>query len=166
VTLTTAYQANAKTCHGRTERREMWVLADAELAAYAGSAGSVGEPWPHLQQLCWFRRERTVKGVTSVETGYAMTSVVAEKADARLLLGLSREYWGIENKLHRVRDVTCGEDDSQVRSGAAPQVCAALRNLMIALLRRTGVENIAAALRTHSGRPRAALALVLAPLTE
>jgi hypothetical protein len=77
-----------------------------------------------------------------------------------------REYWGIENKLHRVRDVTCGEDDSQVRSGAAPQVCAALRNLMIALLRRTGVENIAAALRTHSGRPRAALALVLAPLTE
>ena len=63
MTLTTAYQARAKTCHGRTERREMWVLADAELAAYAGSAGTVGKPWPHLQQLCWFRRERTVKGV-------------------------------------------------------------------------------------------------------
>jgi len=53
-----------------------------------------------------------------------MTSVVAEKADARRLLGLTREYWGIENQLHRVRDVTCGEDASQVRSGAAPQVCA------------------------------------------
>jgi hypothetical protein len=144
----------------------MWVLADAEVAAYAGSAGTVGQPWPHLQQLCWLRRERTVKGVTSVETGYAITSVVAGKADAGRLLGLSREYWGIENKLHRVRDVTCGEDGSQVRSGAAPQVCAALRNLAIALLRRTGVENIAAALRTHSARPRAAVALVLSPLRE
>ncbi len=35
-----------------------------------------------------------------------------------------------------------------------------------ALLRRSGVDNIAAALRTHSGRPRAAVALVLAPLLE
>jgi hypothetical protein len=166
VTLTTAYQANVKTCHGRTERREMWVLADAEVAAYAGSAGTVGDPWPHLQQLCWRRRERTVKGVTSVETGYAITSAVAGKADATRLLRLSREYWGIENQLHWVRDVTYGEDDSQVRSGAAPQVCAALRNLAIALLRRSGVENVAAALRTHSARPRAALALVLAPFME
>ncbi len=144
----------------------MWVLADPALAAYAGSAGTVGKPWPHLQQLCWLRRERTLKGVTSVETGYAITSTVAGKADARRLLGVSREYWGIENKLHRVRDVTCGEDDSQVRSGAAPQVCAGLRNLAIALLRRSGVENIAAALRTYSARPRAAVALVLAPLLE
>jgi hypothetical protein len=166
VTLTTAYQANANTCHGRTERREMWVLSDAEVAAYAGSAGTVGQPWPHLQQLCWFRRERTVKGVTSVEAGYAITSLVAGKADATRLLGLSREYWGIENKLHWVRDVTYGEDNSQVRCGAAPQVCAALRNLAIALLRRTGAENIAAALRTHSARPRAAVALVLSPLRE
>lgn len=140
----------------------MWVLADAELAAYAGSAGTVGKPWPHLQQLCWFRRERTVKGVTSVETGYAITSLVSGEADATRLLGLSREYWGIENKLHWVRDVTFAEDRSQVRSGAAPQVCAGLRNLVIALLRRRGAPNIAAALRTFSGRPRQALALVLA----
>jgi len=107
-----------------------------------------------------------VKGVTSVESGYAITSLVSGKADAVRLLGLSREYGGIENKLPRVRDVTYGEDESQGRRGAAPQVCAALRNLALALLRRSGVENIAAALRTHSARPRAALALVLAPLVE
>ena len=33
-----------------------------------------------------------------------------------------RGHWGIENRLHYVRDVTLGEDASQVRTGAAPQV--------------------------------------------
>jgi predicted transposase YbfD/YdcC len=86
-------------------------------------------------------------------------------ARAPRLLRLNREYWGIENRLHWVRDVTLGEDRSQIRSGAAPQVCAALRSLGIALLRRSGASNIAGALRTFSGRPRAAVALVLSGLT-
>jgi hypothetical protein len=103
-----------------------------------------------------------VKGVTSVETGYAITSLKPNEANAGRLLRLSRQYWGIENRLHWVRDVTLGEDDSQVRTEAAPQVCAGLRNLVITLLRRSGATNIAAALRTFSGRPRQALALLLA----
>ena len=166
VKLTMAYQAEPKATHGRRERREMWVLADAALAGYVGSAGSVGEAWPHLQQLYWVRRERTEKGVTSVETGYGITSLDRRKAGARRLLGLNRKYWGIENRLHWVRDVTFGEDDSQVRSGAAPQVFAGLRSLGIALLRRVGATNIAAALRTYSARPRDAAALVLATQRE
>jgi hypothetical protein len=142
----------------------MWVLDDPEVAAYAGSAGTVGKAWPHLKQLYFVRRERREKGETKVEVGYGITSLGADQADATRLLGLNREYWGIENRLHWVRDVTFDEDRSQVRSGAAPQVCAGLRNLGIALLRRSGAENIAAALRTFSARPRAAVALVLSTL--
>lgn len=142
------------------------MLSDPELAGYVGSAGEVGEPWPHLQQLYWIRRERTEKGVVSVETGYGITSVSREKGKARRLLRLNREYWGIENRLHWVRDVTFGEDHSQVRSGAAPQVFAGLRSLGIALLRRVGAANIAAALRTHSARPRQAAALVLSARSQ
>src|SRR6266511_3292095 len=107
----------------------MWVLWDPELAEYAGSAGTVGKPWPHLKQIYWVRRERTQQGVTTIETGYGITSMVPTKVGARRLLGLNREYWGIENRLHWVRDVTMDEDHSQIRSGAAPQVCAGLRNL-------------------------------------
>jgi hypothetical protein len=44
-------------------------------------------------------------------------------------------------------------------------VCAALRSLGVILLRRSGASNIAAALRTFSARPRAAVALVLSSLT-
>ena len=166
VTLTVAYQACLKAHHGRLERCEMWVLSDPELAAYVGSAGTVGKPWPHLQQIYWIRRERTVKGETRVEVGYGITSLGPEEAQAPQLLELSREYWGIENKLHWVRDVTFDEDRSTIRTGAAPQVCAGLRNLGITLLRRFGVANIAATLRTFSARPRVAVALVLSALRE
>jgi predicted transposase YbfD/YdcC len=55
--------------------------------------------------------------------------------------------WKIENRLHWVRDVTYGEDASQVRTGAAPRVMASLRNLAISALRQKGHTNIAAALR-------------------
>lgn len=144
----------------------MWVLWDPQVAAYAGSAGTVGEAWPHLEQVYWVRRERTVKAKTTVEVGYGIASLGPKEADAQRLLSLNREYWGIENGLHWVRDVTFGEDRSQVRSEAAPQVCAGLRNLGIALLRRSGATNIAATLRTFSARPRAAVALVLAALSQ
>ena len=59
-------------------------------------------------------------------------------------------HWGIENRLHWVRDVVYGEDQSQVRTGSAPQLLAALRNLVIGILHLGGVKNIAAALRHYS----------------
>ncbi len=65
------------------------------------------------------------------------------------------------HKTHWVRDVTFDEDRSQVRTGAAPQVMAAMRNLVLALLHRAGHANIAAALRTSAGRPAAAVTLIL-----
>jgi predicted transposase YbfD/YdcC len=56
-------------------------------------------------------------------------------------------HWGIENRLHWVRDVTFGEDHSQVRTGQAPAVMAGLRNFVIAVHRRGGRTNVAEACR-------------------
>ncbi len=95
-------------------------------------------------------RERVVKGKKQVAVSYAISSLPATDADARRLLSLSRGHWGIENRLHWVRDVTFDEDRSQVRTGAAPQVLAGLRNLVISLVRRAGHSNVAAALRRHN----------------
>ena len=52
------------------------------------------------------------------------------------------------------------EDRSQVRSGNAPQVMAAFRNLTITLVRWAGHTNIAAALRRHSAHVSEALILL------
>jgi len=151
--------------HGRDEVRLLWTLADPVILCGAGVHGSIGAPWPHLAQVSRIERRRMVyrKGQVHpmVEVTYAITSLPPERADARTLLGHLRGHWGIENKTHWVRDVTFDEDRSQVRTGAAPQAMATIRNLGLALLRRAGHTNIAAALRTYAGRPPDAVTLLL-----
>ena len=54
------------------------------------------------------------------------------------LLRLARDHWGIENRLHYVRDVAFAEDRCRVRAGARP--LASLRNFAITLIRRAGLS--------------------------
>jgi predicted transposase YbfD/YdcC len=79
-----------------------------------------------------------------------ITSLTGFAADPGLLARWIRGHWGIENRLHWVRDMTYDEDRSQVRTGHGPQVMAAFRNLAITTLRLSGATNIAAALRHHA----------------
>ena len=92
---------------------------------------TLAQKWKGMKQGLEITRERTIKGVTTVEVVYGITSLSEQEADATRLLELTRGHWGIENGLHYVRDVTMGEDASRVRSGNAPQVMAAMRNLVI-----------------------------------
>jgi predicted transposase YbfD/YdcC len=95
---------------------------------------------------------------------YAITSLSFAQARPARLADLLRGHWAIENGLHWVRDVTFAEDASQVRTGTAPQVMAALRNLVIGVLSRAGAVNLAAALRHHArdpARPLATLEIAL-----
>ena len=137
--------------HGdRQEERQLW--SSTALNDYLD--------WPHLGQVCSIERIRTRKGGTSRETNYAITSLSPAKADAQRLQEIWRGHWGIENRSHYVPDVTMKEDASQVRTGSAPEVMAALRNLVIGLLRQAGAANIAAALRHYSWNVSEALALL------
>jgi hypothetical protein len=67
----------------------------------------------------------------------------------------------IENCLHSVRDVTFAEDRSRIRTGHAPQLLAACRNLAITLIHRSGSSHIAASRRSFSYHPRTAFDLLL-----
>ena len=69
------------------------------------------------------------------------TSLPPADASPQRLLALWRGHWGIENRVHWVRDVTFDEDRSQVRTGSAPQIMAALRNLTISVMRLAGETN-------------------------
>jgi predicted transposase YbfD/YdcC len=154
-----------KARHGRQEVRLLWALADPFVNRVAGTQGEAGVPWPHLRQVCRVERRRTRRQQgrpsTAVEVSYAITSLPPERATASTLLSRLRGHRGMENKTHWVRDVTFDEDRCQVRTGNAPQVLATCRNLALALLRRAGYPNIAAALRTHASRPPTAVALLL-----
>jgi len=136
--------------HGdRREVRRLW--ASTALQGYLD--------WPGVWQVCKVERVAERKGKISGEVRYAITSLGNEVGPEQLLKHV-RGHWGIENRLHYVRDVTFGEDASQVRKGSAPEVMAALRNVVIALLRRANWTNIAAGLRHNGWRTGAALQLL------
>ena len=137
----------------RWERRRLWT--STTLNEYLD--------WPGLGQVCCVERTRRRKGKETVDRAYAVTSLLPERADAARLLEIWRGHWGIENRLHWVRDVVFGEDQSQVRTESAPQMLAALRNLVIGMLRLSGVKNIAAALRHYGWKPRETLTLIGLP---
>lgn len=106
---------------------------------------------------------RRVRGKESVETVCAITSLGRERAKAQRLLSIARGHWGIENRLHWVRDESLGEDRCRVRTGEAPEILAGIRNAALWLMRATGLTNIAAALRRHAAKPLEAMGLVMKP---
>jgi hypothetical protein len=125
--------------HARSEKRTIW--ASSELCGYSY--------WPHLAQVFKLEREWLVWGSDDIksEVRYGITSLPQAVAGPQRLLEIARQEWSIENSLHYVRDVTFGEDSSQLRRGKAPQVLAALNNAVLNLLRSNGATNIAKARR-------------------
>jgi hypothetical protein len=139
--------------HGRREVRRL--TSSTALAGYLD--------WPGVQQVFRVERERTCGGQTTCEVAYGLTSLPRARASAARLLELNRGHWRIENQLHYVRDVTLGEDACRVRSGAAPQLLASLRNTLLSLLNAGGYKNKAEALRFFAARPLQAYHLVRDP---
>jgi Transposase DDE domain len=142
--------------HGRIEKRTVETTPLLTL----------GSKWTGLKQGLRMTRERTVGGKKTVEVVYGITSLSAERAPAAALLVFLRDHWQIENGLHYVRDVTLGEDACRVRSGAAPQVLAALRNAVVHLLVAVKAESRPEALELLQVNPDTARKLIGIPQSE
>lgn len=117
-----------------------------------------GIAFPHARQALQItRKTRRINATstkwTTVETVYAVTSVAADQARPAELAAWIRGHWAVDTRLHSVRDVTLDEDRSQVRTGNAPRTMASLRNLVISMLRTSGVTNIARGQRHQAWDP-------------
>ena len=144
------HYAETEDRHGdRWEHRRLW--ATDTLKDYLD--------WPGHAQVIKMESVRLVKGKATRQVRYGITSLGTQVSAVRLLR-LMRGHWSIENRLHYVRDFTMGEDGSQVRTKSAPQVLAALRNLVLNILRLSGATNIAAMIRTIGWQPNGALELL------
>ena len=139
--------------HGRIEARRL--TASSQMKGYL--------QWPHLEQV--FRIEREVEelstGKQRREVSYGITSLKREEASAARLMEIVRGHWGIENGLHYRKDKTLGEDACRLKRGEAAQVMAVINNLIIGLVFRQGIRNLAWARRRYSAYPLEALNLVL-----
>jgi predicted transposase YbfD/YdcC len=134
--------------HGRVETRTVAVVSLDPLPDFGD-----GEFFPHAAQAVRIvRRRRCLRGRWKTSTTYLITSLRPVQAGPALLARWARRHWGIE-ALHWIRDNAFDEDRSQVRTGNAPQVMAALRNLAITALRLAGITAITAAMRDHARNP-------------
>jgi predicted transposase YbfD/YdcC len=136
--------------HGRIEARTL--RTSTELAAYLTS-------FPAVAQALEVTRVVQDREGTHTEVSYYLTSCPPREANAAHLLTLVRGHWQIESG-HWIRDEVFGEDRCQIRTGQAPQILAALRNLVVTLIRRTGTAAITAARRHYASHPAKAFTLL------
>lgn len=117
---------------GRIVRRSIWV-APAEGIDFPGAA-----------QVFRIRRDTFdhMGNRLSKEVVHGVTSLTALQAGPDVIARFIRLHWGIENKIHWVRDVVYREDDQHAYAGTGAQVMATLRNLALGLLRLAGVTQI------------------------
>jgi predicted transposase YbfD/YdcC len=113
--------------HGREETRRVEVGHAIEEIRSA-------DRWPKLATLIHVESIRTVRGETSLEHRYYISSRRA--LSAKTALAAVRSHWGIENGLHWVLDVAFCEDDSRVRAGNAAANFSAVRQLALGLLKK------------------------------
>jgi predicted transposase YbfD/YdcC len=139
--------------HGRLEKRTL--TASTFLKGYAD--------WPGLEQVFQLERQVIVQRTGEIrrETVYGITSLTPQEACPRCLLQMLRDYWAIENGLHYRRDKTLREDATRMSNATQAQVLAIVNNLVIALVKRQGYDNLAAARRYYNAAPEQALQLLL-----
>lgn len=120
------FHATEEVAHGRVEVRQCWVLSDLSYL----------EPhkWPGLERVVLIKSLRTVKGVTSRESRYYLSSVTD---GAVATLATVRAHWGVENSLHWELDVVFAEDAHRVQTDHGAANLGGLRRFALNLLRCT-----------------------------
>jgi predicted transposase YbfD/YdcC len=103
--------------------------------------------------------EHSTKDKT-VSVEYLITSLDRQRVNLDQVEQLRRGHWTIENVTHYPRDVSFGEDRSQIRSGNAPQALAALRNAVASLLRIEGWTTLPSGFRYCQRSPQIPLRLM------
>lgn len=124
--------------HGRIEKRTVSISHQLDNIP----------DFPGLKTLIRVQSERHVYRANIVEVSHETRYYVASFLDtAQVFAERIRGYWGVENKVHYVRDVTQGEDASRIRTSPLIQIWAVARNLALNLYRDHGFKNMARAQR-------------------
>lgn len=115
--------------HQRQVHRRAWVYeAPAHLQ----------HTWAGLKCLIWVERW----GIREGKPFHEQTAYMSDLAlSADEFLHRIQQHWGIENRLHWVRDVTFGEDSARP-GGNAPILWAVLNCFIISIVRQLGFRTI------------------------
>ena len=112
--------------HGRSEVRRYWVTTAVERLR-------TKDAWRGVRSMGMVESRRTTDAGMTTETRYYISSLAAT---AQHFGHAVRAHWGIENRLHRVLDVTFHEDKSRVRRDHGAKNLVVLRHIAANLLRQ------------------------------
>jgi len=110
--------------HGRLETRRVAVSTDLAWLAQRTQ-------WAGLKAVAMVESSRHIKGKTSVERRYYLSSISDPKKIAQAI----REHWRIENQQHWVLDVQFGEDDNQTSAKHAASNLGVIRRMALNMMR-------------------------------
>lgn len=128
--------------HGRVEQRIVSICRTLKgIRHWTGLCTLIRVTATRIQ----LKGEYEIVGKTETRYYISSLSETAQQFATRI-----RAYWGVENKVHYVRDVTQAEDASRIRVVPLPQLWAITRNLALNLYRDLGFENMAQAQRRCS----------------
>lgn len=130
---------------GRKEKRILRLSNNPQVLTYLN--------WPGLTHIWECEREIKRNGIITTEKAVGIASLSKEYATAEKVNYYVRGHWGIENGLHRQRDVIFHEDKATIRKHNAPQVMAALKNLVLSIFHRATVRNFNTAFRRFAAKP-------------
>jgi predicted transposase YbfD/YdcC len=120
--------------HGRVEVRRGW-----SAPVSPRWFGSDSKQWAGVKSVVRLERERHLKGETSVEVIYMLSSLEAQHVE--LMCQAARGHWAIENRGHWVLDVILKEDSSRLRAKRAARNLAVVRRMVLNLLRQDLSQN-------------------------
>lgn len=133
---------------GQKEIRVTAVSSDPELLMYIA--------WPGLTHI-WQQTKTVIrqgKSTTEVSVGIAcIPDEIRQDTIAGQIANYIRGHWGIENRLHRQRDMVFREDRTTIRKGSAPQIMAATKNIVLSIFHRATVRNFKTAQRRFAAHP-------------
>ena len=112
--------------HGRIEKRKIYATDKIDFLPQKNE-------WEKLRSIVCISSERTVGDKKSKEDRYYITSLPPAPQKINKVI---RDYWGIENSLHWILDVSFGEDQSRIRKGNGPENMSIMRHCAINMIRK------------------------------
>lgn len=131
---TSRYIATEKT-RDRLTKRTVEVFHDLE---------GIDPKWIGIKSLIRIERVGTRGGKQYHDLACYISSLICTAQE--FACGI-RGHWGIENRLHWVKDVVLNEDRSTIHLGNAPANLSVLRAIALNILRRNGYHSITSAQR-------------------
>lgn len=133
-----------KPCHRFVDVEKIRGRTTCRIVQVFTELKSIAPDWVGVQSLVQVERIGIRSGKQYLQTNYYISSLVSK---ATTFADGIRQHWGIENRLHWIKDVIFGEDAAPFRNYNAATNWSIIRNIAINLARMSGYDSLTKAER-------------------